>query len=68
MHDNLHMHNGLNMHGLLFIEIGFHMSMLACGVSLAIGVLRRGMYAAATKAAYPARAKHALKQHNAEIQ
>lgn len=30
MHDNLHMHNGLNMHGLLFIQVGFHISMLAC--------------------------------------
>lgn len=40
MHDNLHMHNGLNMHGLLFIEFAFHITMLICGVTLALGFVR----------------------------
>jgi hypothetical protein len=39
-HDNLHMHNGLNMHGMIFIEIGFHITMLICGVTLILGFLR----------------------------
>jgi hypothetical protein len=40
MHDSLHMHNGMNMHGLLFIEVGFHITMLICGVTLALGFVR----------------------------
>ena len=36
MHDSLHMHNGMNMHGLLFIEVGFHITMLICGVTMAV--------------------------------
>lgn len=36
IHDSLHMHNGMNMHGLLFIEFGFHITMLICGVTLAV--------------------------------
>lgn len=68
MHDNLHMHNGLNMHRLPFIEVGFHMSMLACGVSFATGLLRCGKQTPSPNAAYPAPAERVLKQHQAEIQ
>jgi hypothetical protein len=39
-HDNLHMHNGLNMHGMIFIEVGFHMTLLLCGVTLAASLVR----------------------------
>lgn len=40
------MHNGLNMHGMIIIEVGFHMTMLACGVTLTIGLVRLGKRAA----------------------
>jgi hypothetical protein len=49
-HDNLHMHNGLDMHGLLFIEIAFHMTMLACGITLTIGLVRLARRTAVQKA------------------
>ncbi len=49
-HDNLHMHNGLNMNGLLFIEIAFHMTMLACGITLTIGLVRLAKFASVQKA------------------
>jgi hypothetical protein len=34
------MHNGMNMHGLLFIEVGFHITMLICGVTMALSFVR----------------------------
>ena len=40
MHDSLHMHNGMDMHGLILIEVGFHITMLICGVTLALSLLR----------------------------
>jgi hypothetical protein len=40
MHDSLHMHNGMNMHHLLFIEVGFHITMLICGVTMALSFMR----------------------------
>lgn len=40
MHDNLHMHVALDMNHLLYIEYGFHMTMLACGLVLAVGFIR----------------------------
>lgn len=40
MHDNLHMHIALDMNRLLYIEYGFHMSMLACVLILAVGFIR----------------------------
>jgi hypothetical protein len=49
-HDNLHMHNGLNMNGLLFIEVAFHMTMLACGITLTIGLVRLARRTAVQKA------------------
>jgi hypothetical protein len=40
VHDNLHMHVALDMNRLLYIEYGFHMTMLACVLILAVGFLR----------------------------
>lgn len=34
-HDNLHIHNGMNLDGLLKIEYGFHVTMIIAGVILA---------------------------------
>jgi hypothetical protein len=35
-HDNLHTHNGLNVVGLLFIEYGFHLTLIIAGGTLAL--------------------------------
>ena len=51
IHDSLHMHIGLDMNRLFYIELGFHMTMLACGVTLALSLLRLGSHAAAGKSA-----------------
>ena len=51
IHDNLHMHIGLDMNRLLYIEFAFHMSMLACGVTLALSLMRVASHAAAGKTA-----------------
>ena len=40
IHDNLHMHVGLDLTRLFYIEYAFHMSMLACGVTLAFSWMR----------------------------
>lgn len=40
MHDNLHMHVALDMNHLLYIEYGFHVTMLACVLILAVGFVR----------------------------
>lgn len=50
IHDNLHMHIALDMTHLLYIEYGFHMSMLACVVTLAFGFMRLASHPAAAKA------------------
>jgi len=55
MHDNLHMHVALDMNRLLYIEYGFHLSMLACVLILAVGFLRLATQAAAKPAASPKR-------------
>jgi hypothetical protein len=34
-HDNLHMHNGLNFQGLLYIDYGFHLTLMIAGLILA---------------------------------
>jgi hypothetical protein len=34
-HDSLHLHNGMNLNGLLGIEYGFHVTLIAAGVVLA---------------------------------
>ena len=39
-HDNLHAHNGLNMQGLLYIEYGFHLTLMIAGVVLAYFFLK----------------------------
>ena len=49
-HDNLHMHVGLDMHRLIFIELGFHITMLICGVTLTLGLVRLAKHAAAGEA------------------
>ena len=40
IHDGLHMHVGLDMNRLVFIELFFHMTLLACGLALALGLMR----------------------------
>lgn len=40
MHDNLHMHVALDMNHLLYIEYGFHVTMLACVLVLTVGFVR----------------------------
>lgn len=40
LHDSLHIHVGLDMGRLVFIELAFHMTLLACGLVLAFGFLR----------------------------
>lgn len=42
IHDNLHMHIGLDMSRMLYIEYGFHISMLACATTLVLGWIRLG--------------------------
>jgi len=39
-HDNLHLHNGLNLQGLLFIEYGFHVTLIIAGAVLAFCFVR----------------------------
>jgi hypothetical protein len=39
-HDNLHLHNGLNLQGLLFIEYGFHVTLMIAGAVLAFCFVR----------------------------
>lgn len=34
-HDNLHIHNGMDLQGLLYIEYGFHVTMIIAGAILA---------------------------------
>ena len=40
IHDNLHMHVALDMNRLIFVELFFHMTLLACGLALALGLMR----------------------------
>jgi hypothetical protein len=51
MHDNLHMHVALDMNRLVYIEYVFHLSLLACGVTLALSWMRLASHAAAGKKA-----------------
>ena len=51
IHDSLHMNVGLDMNRLLYIELAFHMTLLGCGVVLALGLMRLAGYAAAAKSA-----------------
>lgn len=56
MHDSLHMHVALDMNRLLYIEYGFHMSMLACVVVLVVGFIRVAAQPAAQPVLAPDRA------------
>ena len=38
-HDNLHLHNGMDMQGLLFIEYGFHVTLIIAAGALAFSLL-----------------------------
>ena len=38
-HDNLHIHNGDDLQGLLYIEYGFHVTLMAAGLLLAYSLL-----------------------------
>ena len=38
-HDNLHIHNGTDMQGLLYIEYGFHLTLMVAGLVLAYSLL-----------------------------
>ena len=38
-HDNLHIHNGEDLQGLLYIEYGFHVTLMASGLILAYSLL-----------------------------
>lgn len=51
LHDNLHMHIGFDMNRLLYIELFFHISMLVCGVTLAVSLMRLTRHAATGKSA-----------------
>lgn len=39
IHDNLHIHNGSDMQGLLYIEYGFHVTLMIAGLVLAYSLL-----------------------------
>lgn len=50
-HDNLHIHVGDDMQGLLYIEYGFHVTLMVCGLIMAYGFLtflREGLGKAAS--------------------
>ena len=38
-HDNLHIHNGEDLQGLLYIEYGFHVTLMLAGIVLAYSLL-----------------------------
>ncbi len=38
-HDNLHVHNGMNLQGLLYIEYGFHLTLIIASLILTYGFL-----------------------------
>ena len=59
-HDNLHIHNGDDLQGLLYIEYGFHVTLMVAGIVLAYAVLtllRPGDAGARTAGAAPARVR-----------
>ena len=51
IHDHLHMQVGLDMNRIIYIEIAFHMTLLACGVITALGLVRFARNASETKSA-----------------
>ena len=59
-HDNLHIHNGNDLQGLLYIEYGFHVTLMIAGIVLAyslLTMLRPGDAGAQTPGAIPARVR-----------
>jgi hypothetical protein len=59
-HDNLHIHNGDDLQGLLYIEYGFHVTLMLAGLVLAyslLTMLRPGDAGAQTPGATPARVR-----------
>ncbi len=38
-HDNLHIHNGMDLQGLLYIEYGFHVTLIVAALVLAFSLL-----------------------------
>jgi hypothetical protein len=40
VHDNLHMHIGLDMHRLVYLEYGFHVTMMACALIVVLSLVR----------------------------
>lgn len=41
IHDSLHMNNGMNMQGLLYIEYGFHVTLILAGIILLYHVMQK---------------------------
>jgi len=59
-HDNLHIHNGNDLQGLLYIEYGFHVTLMLAGIVLAyslLTMLRPGDAGARTAGAAPVRVR-----------
>jgi hypothetical protein len=50
-HDNLHMHIGLDMHRLVYVEYGFHVTMLACALILVLSLVRLASHAGVRRTA-----------------
>lgn len=50
-HDNLHMHVGLDMHRLVYVEYGFHVTMLACALTLVLSLIRLAGHAGVRRTA-----------------
>jgi hypothetical protein len=40
-HDNLHIHNGMDMQGLLYIDYGFHLTLMASSVVIVAYILKK---------------------------
>ena len=59
-HDNLHIHNGNDLQGLLYIEYGFHVTLMLAGIVVAyslLTMLRPGDAGTQTAGATPARVR-----------
>ncbi len=59
-HDNMHIHNGSDLQGLLYIEYGFHVTLMLSGLILAFSLLtliRPGEAGVTTAGATPSRVR-----------
>ena len=59
-HDNLHIHNGDDLQGLLYIEYGFHVTLMLAGIVVAyslLTMLKPGDAGTQTPGATPARVR-----------